>query len=340
MYWALTVYPCPTAGLVFLEARSYRSNDGAGGILVVILILGGIFVYVWLREKYLELRRQSEQCQHGVRGGLTCLNCTVCRHDQEEQQRVKRAEFEAQQKQRARQRAADELRQEEIKRLAQAHLARLDFLLRGSPYQFEDAVASMFTKLGYVATQTPYSNDGGKDIIAVKDAQKMLVECKRFDPTNPVGRPDLQKFYAAIMEERANGGFFVTTSYFSHAAMEYEFVRTGLIKLVNGETLTDMMLQAYPESRGPMTYRAMCLECGCSVIFDLGSNQGQANCANGHVVTSDVRADQIGLREASGKPYCRTCGKPMRLVHGYRGPFLGCTGYPLCRFTQPAPPGY
>jgi ssDNA-binding Zn-finger/Zn-ribbon topoisomerase 1 len=37
------------------------------------------------------------------------------------------------------------------------------------------------------------------------------------------------------------------------------------------------------------------------------------------------------LREKYGS--CERCGSPMRFIQGKRGPFLGCTGYPQCRFT-------
>jgi len=36
------------------------------------------------------------------------------------------------------------------------------------------------------------------------------------------------------------------------------------------------------------------------------------------------------------QPHCPKCGHPLHLVHGRRGPFLGCTAYPACRFTQAA----
>jgi ssDNA-binding Zn-finger/Zn-ribbon topoisomerase 1 len=35
---------------------------------------------------------------------------------------------------------------------------------------------------------------------------------------------------------------------------------------------------------------------------------------------------------------CEQCGKPMIVRRGKRGAFLGCSGYPKCRSTQPVPP--
>ena len=34
-------------------------------------------------------------------------------------------------------------------------------------------------------------------------------------------------------------------------------------------------------------------------------------------------------------PKCPLCGAPMKLRHGARGDFWGCTAYPSCRGTRP-----
>ena len=34
-------------------------------------------------------------------------------------------------------------------------------------------------------------------------------------------------------------------------------------------------------------------------------------------------------------PKCPLCGAPMKLRHGARGDFWGCTAYPTCRGTRP-----
>jgi hypothetical protein len=39
--------------------------------------------------------------------------------------------------------------------------------------------------------------------------------------------------------------------------------------------------------------------------------------------------------KATPPDLCPTCGKPLRIVNGRRGRFLGCTGYPACRYTRP-----
>jgi HJR/Mrr/RecB family endonuclease len=74
--------------------------------------------------------------------------------------------------------AANSLRHEELKRLAQATVGRLDFLLSSGPREFENAVAAMFERLGYSVKQTPYSSDGGKDAVATKEAKTFLISAR------------------------------------------------------------------------------------------------------------------------------------------------------------------
>lgn len=80
-----------------------------------------------------------------------------------------------------------------------------------SPRQFEDAIAELFKRLGYKVRQTPYSSDGGKDAVAWKDNKKVLIECKRFAINRSVGRRDIQILHSAIVDAKAEEGFYVTT---------------------------------------------------------------------------------------------------------------------------------
>lgn len=115
---------------------------------------------------------------------------------------------------------AELLKRSEINSLRKRVSIHVDGLLSMNPREFETEVINLYRKLGYTVTQTPYTNDKGKDGIAIKDGIKYLIEAKRYT-TGMIGRPALQKFFAAIYEEKAAGGFFVTTSYFTSSAKEY-----------------------------------------------------------------------------------------------------------------------
>lgn len=290
-------------------------------------------VAAWQRRRH-ELHESKKSCRHGVSGGITRNRCVTCQKECEDDNHRREQERKRTQLLLKIKEAADSLRHEELKRLSMARVGKIDFLMTGTPREFEDTVAAMFEKIGYSVKQTPYTNDGGKDAIATKDGKKVLIECKRYDKDNLVGRPDLQKFYAAIMEEKADNGFFITTSGFARTALAYDYVRTNLIELVDGKTLAHMMIRAFPAASDSEKYRVMCLLCGCEVIFDLLAGESNKACCNNHLVDNDLHSDELSLKLVSGKMYCKKCGREMRQINGRRGDFWGCTGYPACRSTR------
>ena len=330
------------------------------GFLVLIVIIACLpaigFVVREFNRRRDEARLNRMPCPHGIQGGRSRDRCPVCVQErQEESNRLKREheaqerkmqikrdadllrlkrEHEAQERKMQIKRNADLLRHQEMTRLAQARLGRIDFLLKETPQEFENTVAAMFNKLGYSVRQTPYSNDGGKDAVATKDGKKVLIECKRYDKNNLVGRPDLQKFYAAVMEERADMGIFVTTSGFARTSVEYKYVRSNLIELIDGQKLGYLMIKAFPDSGNAERYRIMCTECGSEVMFDLSSEETQKYCRNSHLMICDLRLSDISAHLVSGKVYCEECLQEMRRIRGPLRDFYRCTNYPKCRFTR------
>jgi hypothetical protein len=311
-------------------------------ILMLMAIVAGVYAFFYVidisvkefKRRSYEAHLNSKRCRHGIEGGESRDRCPFCVKERQEESNRWERERQAQERKKHIKRDADLLRHQEMKRLAQTRVGRSDFLLTGNPREFENAVAAMFTKLGYSVKQTPYSSDGGKDAVATKDGKKVVIECKRYDKNNLVGRPDLQKFYAAVMEEMADKGIFVTTSGFARTAVEYEYVRSNLIELIDGQKLGHLMIKAFPDSGDAERYRVMCTECGSEVIFDLTSGETEKHCHNGHLVSNDLRSDALSVKLVSGKVYCEKCGQEMRRIRGRRGDFWGCTNYPKCRFTR------
>ena len=110
------------------------------------------------------------------------------------------------------------------------------------PRQFEDAVAQLFQHNGFRVEQMPFVNDGGKDAIAWRDGFKYLVECKRYERSQAVHRRDMQILAAAMQDERAHGGYYVTTGRFTRPAIEYATLHH--IELVDGDVLTRIVAQS------------------------------------------------------------------------------------------------
>ncbi|WP_176330250.1 restriction endonuclease [Oceanobacillus rekensis] len=115
--------------------------------------------------------------------------------------------------------------------------------LRKMPFrQFEIYVCDLFRQMGYDAHVTPPTGDGGKDIMIYRDDYFAIAECKRFGEGTKVTRPQIQKFHSAIIDCKAEKGYFVTTGEFTKHAISY--VLDKPIILVNGSRLVEIIEEA------------------------------------------------------------------------------------------------
>lgn len=308
-------------------------------ILVVAVgyaFLIGIMFAISSIDDWLKKRKQRalerRPCVHGVKpfAEVPCDICSAERVQREEESRRRVAEHELKRQLKL---AAQELRSNEVRRLSRAWLSSSETYFSMGPRQFENSVAQIFENLGYVVEQTPYSNDGGKDAILKRDGKIYLVECKRYNATNCIGRPDIQKFVAAMVDERASGGFYVNTGRYSPAAKKY--AEGHNVVIYDRHTFPSLVLQAYPVAEDSKTAATMCIECGEVVSILVSDQIVTARCALGHEVSNTITLGNLRVfKPNSTTPYCEACGSPMRVVNGYRGRFWGCSEYPRCKYTR------
>ncbi len=125
----------------------------------------------------------------------------------------------------------------------------LSIIKNQSPEFFEQLVVDLIIALGYGGSRKEagetvgQSNDGGIDGIIKEDKLGLdiiYLQAKRWD--NVVGRPEIQKFAGALQGQRAKKGIFIATSYFSSGALEYVKNIDSKIILIDGERLTDLMI--------------------------------------------------------------------------------------------------
>jgi restriction system protein len=133
-------------------------------------------------------------------------------------------------------------RQEEL-RLLKKQATTAAGLKRMKPTNFELAVASLYLKLGYNVYLTPTSSDRGIDLVAIKDKERIAVQCKRYKRTVPVSQ--VRDFYGSFVGTY-NRGVFVTSSTFSEATREWAEERQGL-ELVNGQQLAKLFVEQDPK---------------------------------------------------------------------------------------------
>ena len=114
-----------------------------------------------------------------------------------------------------------------------------------SSSEFEDYIASVFEMEGGFSIQTKKTRDGGYDICLVKDQISYLVEVKKQNIKQKVGRPFLQKLVGANANINADRLIFVTTGYFTKDAIEY--AQKNNIILYDKESV-DEMIRFYNEN--------------------------------------------------------------------------------------------
>lgn len=125
-----------------------------------------------------------------------------------------------------------------------------DFVLNAlhrniSHRDFEEFTADLMRTLGYEARVTPYSNDGGVDVIAHRDPlgvepPLIKIQCKHH--TGSIGSPDVAKLTGVTGRDELC--VFVTLGNYSKDARAVEHLTPGL-RLLSGEDVVSLVLKNY-----------------------------------------------------------------------------------------------
>lgn len=87
-----------------------------------------------------------------------------------------------------------------------------------SGQEFEEYLLQLFINLGYDVVLTPPSNDYGADLVIEKNAEKIVVQAKRY--SNTIGISAVQEVIGAKNYYEANKCLVVTNNYFTPSAIE------------------------------------------------------------------------------------------------------------------------
>ena len=126
----------------------------------------------------------------------------------------------------------------------------LDRVMEQSPPFFEQLVLDVLRAMGYggshedAVARLGQSGDEGVDGVIREDElglDLIYVQAKRWQ--NPVGRPEIQKFFGALHGKRASKGVFITTSSFTSEAATYAESVTPRVILVDGKELARPMVE-------------------------------------------------------------------------------------------------
>jgi len=127
-----------------------------------------------------------------------------------------------------------------IEEIDNRHLSRfkkLDQLTAMSSREFEQFVAKLFERMGYSVAVTQASADEGVDIFLERHGRRAIVQCKKYEGS--VGQPTVRDFYGAMIHNRVDQGFLVTTGTFSLPAQTWAAGKQ--IHLVDGAELVDWL---------------------------------------------------------------------------------------------------
>ena len=123
----------------------------------------------------------------------------------------------------------------------------LNWLKELKPWEFEDYIAHLYSKLGYKTERVGGGYDGGVDVIAEKNGIKYYIQCKKYI-TSTVGVKEIREFYGVLVGHTAQGkGIFITTNIFTSEA-EY-FAKDKPIELIDGQKLLRLIRQLEKTSK-------------------------------------------------------------------------------------------
>ena len=125
----------------------------------------------------------------------------------------------------------------------------LEQVKSSSPAFFERLVVDLLVAMGYGGSRQDAgraigkSGDGGIDGMIKEDRLGLdiiYIQAKKWEGV--VGRPEIQKFAGALQGLRATKGVFITTSGYTKDAVEFVNTITSKIILIDGGTLTSLMV--------------------------------------------------------------------------------------------------
>ncbi|WP_397451814.1 restriction endonuclease [Pseudomonas sp. NA-150] len=192
--------------------------------------------------------------------------------------------------------------------------------------QFELLVGEALRRQGFSVQETGGNGpDGGVDLVARKDGEKYLVQCKQWRALQ-VGVPTVRELYGAMAAEGATGGFVITSGRFTGPAKAFASGRN--VRLVDGELLNKWI--AATRKPGPRPTSEVVKERVEPVVAPAAPK----------VVPVVETKPVIEAPTKPVAPACPHCRKPMvirvaRSGANAGGDFWGCAAYPKCKGIRP-----
>jgi restriction system protein len=213
----------------------------------------------------------------------------------------------------------------DVIRVRDAGMAEIDKM---DGVEFEEHLAYTYRCLGYTVEITPAQGDQGADLVLERDGIRTVVQAKRW--SQPVGNKAVQEVCASIKYYGAQDAIVVTSNTFTESAKE--LARANGTILIDRHGLIKLKLAA-AEARKRRSLSASVSNC-VSQVSHASPTQAGSEVAAGY----DTLADQPAPLPVTDEPeLCPRCKGPLVPRVSKRGPFLGCSSFPRCRYTRDLP---
>jgi len=106
--------------------------------------------------------------------------------------------------------------------------------------EFEIEIGKVYSRLGYEATVTKQSGDGGVDVIAKKDGETVYIQCKHYGKKTHLGSPELQGFWGCCSGNGIKRGVMVCTSTLTKDARFFANKLKGQLEIVGMKELLEL----------------------------------------------------------------------------------------------------
>lgn len=211
--------------------------------------------------------------------------------------------------------AAAALQRQEIARLRDAVVPRLDTLRAMPPPAFRDVIAVMWQRFGHEIITGPAM----AELVTTKDGRKFISAC--VPAADPITR-DIAYLHQAVIDAKADHGFYITPRSFSAETRAYADSGTP-IDLIDGALLIEALYRSLQGAKLPLHYKAMCGRCGGIVQHTLGVGEARP-CGDGHAVAPTIARAMIIRPEApataadAAKPAPRPYSRREIRAHNYK----------------------
>ncbi|MCX5812331.1 MAG: DUF2034 domain-containing protein [Proteobacteria bacterium] len=139
---------------------------------------------------------------------------------------------------------------------------------------FEDLIGEVYRRDGYsIEGNTNLGADGGIDIIAKKDGETILVQCKHWKAYK-IGVKTVREMFGLLNAEKANEVHIMSSGYFTNEAND--FARGKPIQMIDGKMLVQLINKAQEvkskgspakDSTSKSQKRIMCPKCGSDMVL-------------------------------------------------------------------------